>query len=104
MDEQKKANLWLFSTWPYYGAFLMVFPTLALYELTGNTFVILWIFYSVIPFLDHIIPVDKINPNPEQERELMKDDRFRMPMYAFLVADIYITITFLANLPLLNTT
>ncbi len=56
----------------------------------NNFFVMVWIFFVVLPIIDFLLPVDHSNISEERVRLMEKDKRFLIPLYAIWVMDIAI--------------
>ncbi|CAG9331402.1 unnamed protein product [Blepharisma stoltei] len=50
---------------------------------------IVWFIYALLPFLDAILPLDHINPTPEEEKELKRQWKWKIPIYSFVFAEWY---------------
>jgi alkane 1-monooxygenase len=70
-----------------------LFPTLVgltciyTYYNYKSLFIIVWILYTLIPWIDYVIPVDHSNLPENRVRIYEKDRRFLVPLYSFFVLD-----------------
>lgn len=77
---------------PYYiGPAVFILSILSDYY-TGNFFVLIWIFYVLLPLVDYILPVDHSNVPEQRVRVLEKDKRFIIPLYLVWVLDLGIVV------------
>ena len=53
---------------------------------TYHTFYwMLWFIYVLVPIIDQTLPPSLSNPTPEEEKVLMKQKRFLIPIYLFML-------------------
>jgi hypothetical protein len=52
-----------------------------------NIFIMIWLLYVAIPWIDYIMPVDHYNLPEGRVRLLEKDKRFLVPLYTVWVMD-----------------
>ena len=52
-----------------------------------NMFFIVWVIYSLIPWIDYITPIDHSNLPENRVRIYEKDKRFLIPLYSFWILD-----------------
>ena len=69
----------------YYGNILLLGIFIYISETYHTYFWMLWVMYVLIPIADHIIPPSLSNPTPEEEKVLIKQKRFLIPIYLFII-------------------
>ena len=60
---------------------------IAVEQIYGNFFFLMWVGYCLLPLLDYILPVDHFNLTPERVRKFEKDRRFLVPLYTIVLLD-----------------
>ena len=78
-------GLILRSSSSYYGNIFLLGAFIYICETYHTFYWMLWVMYVLIPIIDHILPPSLSNPTPEQEKVLMKQKRFLIPIYLFIV-------------------
>jgi alkane 1-monooxygenase len=53
-------------------------------EYYNQPYFVIWVIYSLIPFLDQIVPPDNTNPTPEEEKLLKSQWKWKIPIYLFI--------------------
>ena len=80
-------RLFLDSHWPYYAVSLLVlsyYPAVVWYD---SYLYLLWIVYAIIPLLDTVIPLDEMNPTEEEEKVLMRQVKWKVPLVVYMLCD-----------------
>jgi alkane 1-monooxygenase len=77
----------LFAAFPYYLPTLLHVTAYLILRYTGNPFYLVWLIVGLLPFLDHYVQFDWINPTHTQYKLLEKDWRFELPLYVLAIAD-----------------
>ena len=77
-------GLILRSSSSYYGNIFLLGVFIYVCETYHTFYWMLWVMYVLIPIIDHFLPPSLSNPTPEEEKVLMKQKRFLIPIYLFL--------------------
>ena len=75
---------------PYFIPTVFVIISPILYYTYDNLFIPLWVGYAVIPFLDYLIPKDRVNVTKRVESDFEADWRFILPLYVMFISDILV--------------
>lgn len=68
----------------YYGNILLLVAFIYISETYHTFYWILWVMYVIVPIVDHILPPSLSNPTPEEEKKIISQKRFLIPIYGFL--------------------
>lgn len=71
----------------YYLNSILVCCFLYVTEKYQKPVLILWFIYALLPILDAFLPIDEINPTPEEEKILAKQWKWKIPVYTFVAAE-----------------
>mmetsp|Transcript_15708 Transcript_15708/g.28682 ORF Transcript_15708/g.28682 Transcript_15708/m.28682 type:complete len:377 (-) Transcript_15708:848-1978(-) len=73
--------------WPYFLISGLVLTDLLLTEFFRKPLVIVWVAYALLPILDQILPEDHYNPSIEEQAELKKQAKWKVPLGMYFVVD-----------------
>ena len=72
---------------PFFAGTLVELVCIYTYFYYQNIFFIVWLLYSLVPWIDYITPVDHRNLPESRVRIYEKDKRFLIPLYTFWTID-----------------
>lgn len=78
---------YLDSHWPYYCLSILIASYYPAVEWYGSYLYLLWVVYAIIPLLDTLIPLDEINPTEDEEKQLMRQIKWKFPLVVYLLTD-----------------
>ena len=73
------------SSGTYYGSIFLLGIFIYVCETYHTFYWMLWVMHVLIPLIDHFLPPSLSNPTPEEEKVLMKQKRFLIPIYLFII-------------------
>jgi len=86
IDYLKKNDLIDFSFQYYFISFIHFIGYYSI-ERTHNPWIILFFLFGVVPVLDMVLPVDERNPTESEYKKLIKQNRFKVPLYLAIITD-----------------
>ena len=78
-------GLILRSSSSYYGTTLLLVIFIYVCETYHTYYWVLWVMYALVPIIDWMLPPSTSNPSPEEEKALMNQKRFLIPVYLLIV-------------------
>ena len=74
----------------YFSPILIRFLLISSFELTNSMIPYMLLIKVILPFLDYIVPLDMRNRSPEEQDQLEKDWRYLVPLYTFILIEVYL--------------
>lgn len=75
---------------PYFIVSAVVISSVYATSYFSNTIFLLWFMYALLPLVDYFVPNDTLNPTEEEQRDLEKQWKWKLPLYVFVVLEWYI--------------
>jgi alkane 1-monooxygenase len=75
---------------PYFLVSSIVFSSIFATSYFGCPIYLMWIIYAFVPVVDYLLPNDLTNPSEDEQKELEKQWKWKIPLYLFIVIEWYI--------------
>lgn len=80
---------------PYFSPTALLLLGVVGIQWLGLPLLAVWIAYVLLPVLDLCLPLDEANPSPSQEKLLVQQARWRVPLFVYAVVDLCTVVWFL---------